>query len=161
MCQLGREVTEDQAGHDAGPDTIPLWSQRLAEAERLRGAETAARLEHHQQHAECWMKMELLQQQLKVSQEKVSVIQLVTGWLLSGPCDVGIAQLGAVLDTFPRQKRVSSSFCGGQRTHPPTQIHLKQVQVQLGISSYLQLALWCFLWPHPVQAGWAEEMEAE
>lgn len=110
MCRPGCEVTEHQAGHGAGPDTIPLWSQRLAEAEWLLGAETAARLEHHQQHAACWMEMELLQQQLKASQEKVTVIQLVTGWLLSGPCDVGIFQLGAVLDTFPRQKRVSSSF---------------------------------------------------
>ncbi|XP_061206328.1 ninein-like protein [Neopsephotus bourkii] len=71
MCQLGREVTEHQAGRRAGPDTIPLWSQRLAEAERLRGAEMAARLEHHQQHAACWMEMELLQQQLKASQEKL------------------------------------------------------------------------------------------
>ncbi|XP_065538220.1 ninein-like protein isoform X5 [Lathamus discolor] len=71
MCRLGHEVTEHQAGHDAGPDTIPLWSQRLAEAEWLRGAETAARLEHHQQHAACCMEMELLQQQLKASQEKL------------------------------------------------------------------------------------------
>ncbi|XP_057252902.1 ninein-like protein isoform X1 [Pezoporus wallicus] len=30
-----------------------------------------ARLEHHQQHAACWMEMELLQQQLKASQEKL------------------------------------------------------------------------------------------
>ncbi|XP_030903396.2 ninein-like protein isoform X1 [Melopsittacus undulatus] len=71
MCRLGSEVTKHQAGHGAGPDTIPLWSQRLAEAEWLRGAETAARLEHHQQHAACWMEMELLQQQLRASQEKL------------------------------------------------------------------------------------------
>ncbi|XP_061317394.1 ninein-like protein isoform X3 [Pezoporus flaviventris] len=72
MCRLGCEVTEHQAGHGVQcPDTIPLWSQRLAEAERLRDAEMAARLEHHQQHAACWMEMELLQQQLKASQEKL------------------------------------------------------------------------------------------
>ncbi|XP_065538217.1 ninein-like protein isoform X2 [Lathamus discolor] len=75
MCRLGHEVTEHQAGHDAGPDTIPLWSQRLAEAEWLRGAETAARLEHHQQHAACCMEMELLQQQLKASQEKLQLVK--------------------------------------------------------------------------------------
>ncbi|KAM6139355.1 uncharacterized protein FYN12_001999 [Phoenicopterus ruber ruber] len=33
----------------------------------------AERLKHHQQHAACWMETELLQQQLKASQEK-------TGW---------------------------------------------------------------------------------
>ncbi|KAM9562017.1 ninein-like protein isoform 2-T2 [Guaruba guarouba] len=71
MRQLGSEVTEHQVGHGAGSDTIPLWSQRLAEAEWLQGAQTAARLEHHQQHSACWMEMELLQQQLKASQEKV------------------------------------------------------------------------------------------
>ncbi|XP_062470338.1 ninein-like protein isoform X2 [Pezoporus occidentalis] len=72
MCRLGCEVTEHQAGHGVQcPDTSPLWSQRLAEAERLRDAEMAARLEHHQQHAACWMEMELLQQQLKASQEKL------------------------------------------------------------------------------------------
>ncbi|KAM9019365.1 ninein-like protein isoform 2-T3 [Ara ararauna] len=71
MRQLGSEVTEHQVGHGAGSDTIPLWSQRLAEAEWLRGAQTAARLEHHQQHSACWMEIELLQQQLKASQEKL------------------------------------------------------------------------------------------
>ncbi|KAM4680560.1 uncharacterized protein AAGF69_001645 isoform 3-T7 [Amazona ochrocephala] len=71
MCQQGYEVAEHQAGHGAGSDTIPLWSQRLAEAEWLQGAQMAARLEHHQQHAACWMEMELLQQQLKASQEKL------------------------------------------------------------------------------------------
>ncbi|KAM6271938.1 ninein-like protein isoform 1-T3 [Spheniscus humboldti] len=72
MCQLGRELTEDKAGHCAGPGTVQLRSQRLAEAEWLRGAEAATRLEHHQQHAACWMEMELLRQQLKASQEKLS-----------------------------------------------------------------------------------------
>ena len=37
------------------------------------------------------------------------------GRLLSGPCDVGIALLGAVLDTFPRQKRLSSSSLWGKK----------------------------------------------
>lgn len=76
MCQLGHELTE----HKAGPGTVQLRSQRLAEAEWLRGAEAATRLEHHQQHAACWMEMELLRQQLKASQEKVGVIPLVAGW---------------------------------------------------------------------------------
>ncbi|XP_009331988.1 PREDICTED: ninein-like protein [Pygoscelis adeliae] len=71
MRQLGRELTEHKAGHCAGPGTVQLRSQRLAEAEWLRGAEAATRLEHHQQHAACWMEMELLRQQLKASQEKL------------------------------------------------------------------------------------------
>ncbi|XP_076191035.1 ninein-like protein isoform X2 [Aptenodytes patagonicus] len=71
MRQLGRELTEHKAGHCAGPGTVQLRSQRLAEAEWLRGAEAATRLEHHQQHAACWMETELLRQQLKASQEKL------------------------------------------------------------------------------------------
>ncbi|XP_029888467.1 ninein-like protein isoform X8 [Aquila chrysaetos chrysaetos] len=71
MRQLGCELTECKASHGAGPGTVQLQSQRLAEAERLRGAEMAARLEHHQQHAACWMETELLQQQLRASQEKL------------------------------------------------------------------------------------------
>ncbi|KAM9637299.1 ninein-like protein isoform 5-T5 [Morphnus guianensis] len=71
MRQLGCELTECKASHGAGPATVQLQSQRLAEAERLRGAEMAARLEHHQQHAACWMETELLQQQLRASQEKL------------------------------------------------------------------------------------------
>ncbi|XP_075605718.1 ninein-like protein isoform X2 [Balearica regulorum gibbericeps] len=71
MCQLGRELTEHKAGHSAGHGTVQLRSQRLVEAEQLRGADTAAMLEHHQQHAACWMEMELLRQQLKASQEKL------------------------------------------------------------------------------------------
>ncbi|XP_064503806.1 ninein-like protein isoform X2 [Pseudopipra pipra] len=64
--QLGCELTGHKAGHSA-----QLQSQRLAEAEWPRGAEVAARLEHHQKHAACWMEVELLQQQLKASQEKL------------------------------------------------------------------------------------------
>ncbi|GAB0187636.1 ninein-like protein [Grus japonensis] len=71
MCQLGRVLTEHKAGHGAGHGTVQLRSQRLAEAEWLQGADTATRLEHHQQHAACWMEMELLRQQLKASQEKL------------------------------------------------------------------------------------------
>nr|XP_009914581.1 PREDICTED: ninein-like protein isoform X3 [Haliaeetus albicilla] len=71
MRHLGCELTEHKASHGAGPGTVQLQSQRLAEAERLRGAEMAARLEHHQQHAACWMETELLQQQLRASQEKL------------------------------------------------------------------------------------------
>ncbi|XP_072713364.1 ninein-like protein isoform X6 [Ciconia boyciana] len=71
MHQLGHEFTEHKASHGAGPGTVQLQSQRLAEAEWLRGAETAARLEHHHQHAACWMETELLQQQLKALQEKL------------------------------------------------------------------------------------------
>ncbi|XP_010560760.1 PREDICTED: ninein-like protein isoform X2 [Haliaeetus leucocephalus] len=71
MHHLGCELTEHKASHGAGPGTVQLQSQRLAEAERLRGAEMAARLEHHQQHAACWMETELLQQQLRASQEKL------------------------------------------------------------------------------------------
>lgn len=33
----------------------------------------------------------------------------VGGRLMNGPCDTGIALLGAVSDTFPGQKRLSSS----------------------------------------------------
>lgn len=80
MRQLGHELTEHKAGHGAGPGTVQLQSQRLAGAEWLQGAETAARLEHHQQYAACWMETELLQQQLKTLQEKVGVIQSVAGW---------------------------------------------------------------------------------
>ncbi|XP_075352872.1 ninein-like protein isoform X4 [Mycteria americana] len=71
MHQLGHEFTEHKASHSAGPGTVQLQSQRLAEAEWLRGAETAARLEHHHQHAACWMETELLRQQLKALQEKL------------------------------------------------------------------------------------------
>ncbi|KAM6367445.1 ninein-like protein [Alca torda] len=71
VCQLGRELSEHKASHGAGPGTLQRQSQRLAEAERLRGAEAAIRLEHHQQHAACWMETELLRQQLKTSQEKL------------------------------------------------------------------------------------------
>ncbi|XP_075269533.1 ninein-like protein isoform X2 [Opisthocomus hoazin] len=72
VCQLGHDLTEHKAGHGAGSGTVQLRSQGLAEAEWLRGAETAVRLEHHQQHAACWMETELLRQQLKASQEKLS-----------------------------------------------------------------------------------------
>ncbi|XP_050171906.1 ninein-like protein isoform X5 [Myiozetetes cayanensis] len=67
----GCELTGHKAGHSGGPGSVQLQSQRLAEAEWTRGTEEAARLEHHQKHAACWMEMELLQQQLKASQEKV------------------------------------------------------------------------------------------
>ncbi|XP_059696906.1 ninein-like protein isoform X3 [Haemorhous mexicanus] len=69
--QLGCEPPEHKAGDSAGPGTAQLQSQSLLEAEWLRGAEIAARLEHHQRHAACWMEMELLQQQLQASQEKL------------------------------------------------------------------------------------------
>ncbi|XP_041260296.1 ninein-like protein isoform X1 [Onychostruthus taczanowskii] len=69
--QLGCEPPEHKAGHSDGPGTAQLQSQSLLEAEWLRGAETAAGLEHHQRHAACWMEMELLQQQLQASQEKL------------------------------------------------------------------------------------------
>ncbi|KAL2305768.1 hypothetical protein Nmel_003657 [Mimus melanotis] len=72
MHQLGCEPPEHKAGHSDGPGTAQLQSQRLLEAEWLRGTEIAARLEHHQRHAACWMEMELLQQQLQASQEKPS-----------------------------------------------------------------------------------------
>lgn len=78
--KLSRELAEHKAGHCAGPGTVWLRSQRLAEAEQLRGTEIAARLEHHQQHAACWMEMEMLQQQLKASQKKVGIIKLVARW---------------------------------------------------------------------------------
>ncbi|KAL9865138.1 ninein-like protein isoform 3-T5 [Geothlypis trichas] len=69
--QLGCEPPEHKAGDSAGPGTAQLHSQSRLEAEWLRGAEIAARLEHHQRHAACWMEMELLQQQLQTSQEKL------------------------------------------------------------------------------------------
>ncbi|KAM6433152.1 ninein-like protein isoform 2-T2 [Rhynochetos jubatus] len=69
--KIGCEPTEHKAGHGAGPGTVQLPSQSLAEAEWLRGAEAAARLEQHQQHTSCWMETELLRQQLKASQEKL------------------------------------------------------------------------------------------
>lgn len=100
--QLGCEPPEHKAGHRDGPGTAQLQGQRLLEAEWLRGAEVAARLEHHQRHAACWMEMELLQQQLQASQEKVGVLSF-GGRLLSGLCDIGIALLGAVLDTLPSE----------------------------------------------------------
>lgn len=84
MHQLGCEPSEHKAGHSDGPGTAQLQSHRLLEAEWLQGAEIAARLEHHQRHAACWMEMELLQQQLQASQEKVG------GRLLNALCNVGI-----------------------------------------------------------------------
>ncbi|XP_063247731.1 ninein-like protein [Prinia subflava] len=69
--QLGCESPEHKAGHGHGPGTAQLQSQRLLEPEWPRGAETAARLEQHQRHAACWLEMELLQQQLQASQEKL------------------------------------------------------------------------------------------
>ncbi|XP_064565363.1 ninein-like protein isoform X1 [Zonotrichia leucophrys gambelii] len=69
--QLGCEPPEHKAGDSAGPGPAQLHSQSVLEAEWLRGAEVAARLEHHQRHAACWMEMELLQQQLQASQEKL------------------------------------------------------------------------------------------
>ncbi|KAF4799703.1 ninein-like protein [Turdus rufiventris] len=71
MHQLGCEPSQHKAGHSDGPGTAQLQSHRLLEAEWLQGAEIAARLEHHQRHAACWMEMELLQQQLQASQEKL------------------------------------------------------------------------------------------
>ncbi|CAM9898838.1 unnamed protein product [Bubo scandiacus] len=71
MRQLGSELAEHKTGHSAGPGPVQLQSQRLAEAKWLQGTETAAKLEHHQHHAACWMETELLQQQLKASQEKL------------------------------------------------------------------------------------------
>ncbi|XP_041892702.1 ninein-like protein isoform X3 [Corvus kubaryi] len=69
--QLGCEPPEHKAGYSDGLGTAQLQSQRLLEAEWLLGAEIAARLEHHQRHAACWMEMQLLQQQLQASQEKL------------------------------------------------------------------------------------------
>ncbi|KAM9241321.1 ninein-like protein isoform 2-T4 [Leptosomus discolor] len=71
MRQLGHELTEHKASHSAGPRILQLQSERLVEADWLQGAELATRLEYHQQHAACWMEMELLQQQLKTSQKKL------------------------------------------------------------------------------------------
>ncbi|KAM7061882.1 ninein-like protein isoform 3-T5 [Acridotheres tristis] len=73
MHQLGCEPPEYKAGHSDGLGTAQLQSQRLLEAVWLRGAEIAARLDHHQRHAACSMEMELLQQQLQASQEKAQV----------------------------------------------------------------------------------------
>ncbi|XP_048155006.1 ninein-like protein isoform X4 [Corvus hawaiiensis] len=69
--QLGCEPPKHKAGYSDGLGTAQLQSQRLLEAEWLLGAEIAARLEHHQRHAACWMEMQLLQQQLQASQEKL------------------------------------------------------------------------------------------
>ncbi|KAM6129475.1 ninein-like protein isoform 2-T2 [Pterocles gutturalis] len=84
MHQLGHELTGHRAAHRGGPGTVQVPSQRLAEAEWLRGAETATRLEHHQQHAACWMETELLRHQLKASQEKLveakASLSLVKTW---------------------------------------------------------------------------------
>ncbi|XP_061845087.1 ninein-like protein isoform X2 [Colius striatus] len=71
MCQLGCELAEHKAGHSAGPGTVPLQRQRLVKAEWPQGAEAATRLEHQQQHATCCRETELLQQQLRASQEKL------------------------------------------------------------------------------------------
>ncbi|KAM7061881.1 ninein-like protein isoform 2-T4 [Acridotheres tristis] len=77
MHQLGCEPPEYKAGHSDGLGTAQLQSQRLLEAVWLRGAEIAARLDHHQRHAACSMEMELLQQQLQASQEKEEHEQLL------------------------------------------------------------------------------------
>ncbi|KAM6407357.1 ninein-like protein [Pluvialis apricaria] len=60
VSELGREKEE-----------LAEIAQLTASSERLRGAEAAVRLEHPQQHAACWMEVELLRQQLKTLQEKL------------------------------------------------------------------------------------------
>ncbi|XP_064002346.1 ninein-like protein isoform X2 [Pogoniulus pusillus] len=69
MCQLGSEA----AGHGAAthPATAQLQSQKPAELEWLQRAEMATKLEQHQQHAACWMEVQLLRQQLRASEEKL------------------------------------------------------------------------------------------
>lgn len=81
------------------------------------------------------------------------------GRLLSGLWDMGIVLPGAVLDTLPR-KKLLFLFVGGQRILPPAQMWLKPVQVQLGRGPGLLVPV-ISPCPCPVQAGWAEGMEAE
>lgn len=96
--QLGCEPPEHKAGH------------RLLEPEWPRGAEIAARLEHHQRHAACWLEMELLQQQLQASQEKVGVLVLVAGCSVVSVM-LGLPCLGLCWTPSPekKKKKLSSS----------------------------------------------------
>ncbi|XP_067148916.1 ninein-like protein isoform X1 [Apteryx mantelli] len=66
MCQPGCELCDHEASHGTGRGPVRQRSQRL------RGVETATRLEQesHQQQAAYRMEMELLRQQLRASQEK-------------------------------------------------------------------------------------------
>ncbi|XP_067148922.1 ninein-like protein isoform X4 [Apteryx mantelli] len=67
MCQPGCELCDHEASHGTGRGPVRQRSQRL------RGVETATRLEQesHQQQAAYRMEMELLRQQLRASQEKL------------------------------------------------------------------------------------------
>ncbi|XP_039574971.1 ninein-like protein isoform X4 [Passer montanus] len=96
--QLGCEPPGHKAGHSDGPGTAQLQSQSLLEAEWLRGAEITARLEHHQRHAACWMEMELLQQQLQASQEK----------LLEAKASLSLAQAQHALQLQQAQAQINN-----------------------------------------------------
>ncbi|KAM4786406.1 ninein-like protein isoform 2-T3 [Cyanocitta cristata] len=96
--QLGCEPPEHKAGHGDGLGTAQLQSQRLLEAEWLRGAEITARLEHHQRHAACWMEMQLLQQQLQASQEK----------LLEAKASLSLAQTQHVLQLQQAKAQINN-----------------------------------------------------
>ncbi|XP_052637058.1 ninein-like protein isoform X12 [Harpia harpyja] len=120
MHQLGCELTERKASHGAGPGTVQLQSQRLAEAERLRGAEMAARLEHHQQHAACWMETELLQQQLRASQEK----------LLEAKANLSLAQTRHALQLQQAKARMNNVVPKKQFEQLQTSLREEQCKAQ-------------------------------
>ena len=69
--------------------------------------------------------------------------------------------LGLYWTPSPGRKDCLLPLCGGGRTCPPAHICLNPVRVQPGTGPCSQLPLQCPLSAFPVQAGWAEEMEAE
>ncbi|XP_027552813.1 ninein-like protein isoform X5 [Neopelma chrysocephalum] len=118
--QLGCELTGRKAGHSAGPGSAQLQSQRLAEAEWPRGAEVAARLEHHQKHAACWMEMELLQQQLKASQEK----------LLEAKASLSLAQTQHALQLQQAKAQMNNMVSKQQFEQLQTTLREEQCKIQ-------------------------------
>ncbi|XP_071596151.1 ninein-like protein isoform X2 [Heliangelus exortis] len=118
--QLGCELTEHKASHSAGSGTAQLHSQRLVEAERLQGTETATRLEHHQQHAACWMEAELLRQQLKASQDK----------LLEAKASLSLAQTQHALQLQQAKAQMNSMVPKKQFEQVQTSLRKEQCKAQ-------------------------------
>ncbi|XP_050171902.1 ninein-like protein isoform X2 [Myiozetetes cayanensis] len=116
----GCELTGHKAGHSGGPGSVQLQSQRLAEAEWTRGTEEAARLEHHQKHAACWMEMELLQQQLKASQEK----------LLEAKASLSLAQTQHALQLQQAKAQINNMVSKQQFEQLQTTLREEQCKTQ-------------------------------
>ncbi|XP_027520473.1 ninein-like protein isoform X2 [Corapipo altera] len=118
--QLGCELAGHKAGYSAGPGSAQLQSQRLAEAKWPQGAEVAARLEHHQKHAACWTEVELLQQQLKASQEK----------LLEAKASLSLAQTQHALQLQQAKAQINNMVSKQQFEQLQTTLREEQCKTQ-------------------------------